>query len=242
MRSHMQSTRNIPKLHHHSILHAPIVYHSRHFAIMEHLDGACSCKPASKLHHEQTPPQQPEHKPTVLRRFMSIGSRRSKAASKAESNTKSDSTPSLQILSPHSAGSGLEKKHRRSISTFLSSRASTYEPEPPKRKSDVQITHIPVTEPSFSSIPPATTKGTKDKTSGQSHLPLTGDPYHLLQMQPRKDSAVKAFNEMPAAPSRTAALRSHPVEKEDLEGEYMFHTPDEFWGRHKADYWGRKDS
>lgn len=209
---------------------------------MTDLDGACSSKPASKLHHEQTLPQQPETKPTKLRRFMSIGSRRSKAASKADSNTKSNSTPSLQVLSLRSAGSNLEKKHKHSISTFLSSRSSTREPEPPKRESDVQITHIPVTEPSFLSTPSAATKETKDETNGQSHLPLTGDPYHLLQMQPRQDSAVKAFHEMPAAPSRTAALRSHPVEKEDLEGEYTFHTPDEFWGRHKTDYWGRKNS
>ena len=155
---------------------------------------------------------------------------------------RTPSPPSLQVLSPRSAGSGLEKKHKRSISTFLSSRSSTREPEPPKRESDVQITHIPVTEPSFLSTPSAATKETKDETNGQSHLPLTGDPYHLLQMQPRQDSEVKAFHEMPAAPSRTAALRSHPVEKEDLEGEHTFHTPDEFWGRHKTDYWGRKNS
>jgi hypothetical protein len=211
------------------------------------LDGACSSKPASKSHHEQTPPQQPEHKPTKLQRFMSVGSRRSKvaskAASKAESNTKPDSTSSLQVLTPRSAGSAIgTKKHKRSVSTFLSSRSSTYEPEPPKRESDVRIAHTPVTEASSLSAPPAATKEAEDNTSGQCHLPLTGDPYHPLQMQPRKDSAIKAFHELTGAPSRTAALRSHPVGKEDLEGEYTFHTPDEFWGRHKTDYWGRKNS
>ncbi|OSS53923.1 hypothetical protein B5807_00481 [Epicoccum nigrum] len=210
---------------------------------MTDLDGACSSKLASESHHEQTIPQQPEHKPTKLRRFMSIGSRRSKAASKAELNTKPDSATSLQVFSPRSAGSDLQtKKHKRSVSTFLSSRLSTHKSEPPKRESGVEITHIPVTETSFLSAPPAATKETKDNTNGQSHLPLTGDPYHPVQMQPRKDSAIKAFHEVPAAPSRTAALRSHPVQKEDLEEEYTFHTPDEFWGRHKTDYWGRKNS
>lgn len=207
----------------------------KHFAVTMDLDGACSSKPASKSHHKQTLPQQLENKPTKLRRFMSIGSRRSKAASEAESNLKSDIRPQLQALLPRSAGSGLEtKKHTRSFSAFILSR-STSEPVPPKRESDVHITHIPVTEPSFSSTPPAATRETKDEASGQTHLPLTGDPYHLLQMQPRQQSAMEAFHEVPAAPSRTEALRSHPVEKEDLEGEDMFHTPHEFWRRHKTD-------
>lgn len=61
-------------------------------------------------------------------------------------------------------------------------------------------------------------------------MPVTGDPYQPVQMQPRKDSATKSFYNMPTAASRAAALTSHPVEKKDLESEEDFQTPGESLG------------
>ncbi|KAF3007381.1 hypothetical protein E8E13_001108 [Curvularia kusanoi] len=198
------------------------------------LDGACESKPAHEPHQKQT---LAEYKPTKLRRFMSIGSRRSRTFRSNSIHTNPGSTPPLQTLSPRPTGFDPDiKKHKRSVSAFLLSRPSARESVPPKRESDACTTqdHLPVTETSSVSFPPAANKDMNDSRKDSGHLPLTGDPYHSVQMQPRKDSAIKAFHEMPPAASRNAALRSHPVESRDLEVGDQFHTPEEFWGRQKA--------
>ncbi|KAF2633772.1 hypothetical protein BU25DRAFT_453497 [Macroventuria anomochaeta] len=196
------------------------------------LDGASDSKPTVELDHKHTAIRKPEHKPTKLRRFMSIGSRGSKVPSKPDINTKPGNTPPLQTLSPRPTEHEpqAKKQTKRSISTFLLSKnSSANEPEPANDRDHFTTAqdYLPVTETSLSSSPPAT-KGGEGSLEGQRHLPVTGNPYQSVEMQPRKDSATKSFCDMPAAASRTAALTSHPVGKEDLESEEEFQTPPEF--------------
>jgi hypothetical protein len=95
--------------------------------------------------------------------------------------------------------------------------------------------HFPVTE-TAERCPPAAA-GTEDegRLGSRGHLPVTGNPYHPVQTQPRKDSVMKSLYDMPLSASRSAALTSHPVGKEDLESEEEFQTPRESGGAGKGD-------
>jgi hypothetical protein len=198
------------------------------------LDGASDSKPTLEFDNEHTGLQKGDRKPTRLRRFMSIGSRGSNAPSKLRKNPGSDHTAPMQTLSPRPTEwePWVKTQNNRSISTFLSKNSSNNGPQPTKNKDNVSSTqnHPPVTEVSSLSLPPAAIKGEARSVEGQGHLPVTGDPYQPVQMQPRKDSATKSFYNMPTAASRTAALTSHPVGKEDLESEEELQTPRESLG------------
>ena len=223
------------------LMRSPQSHTLPHFTATMNLDGASASKPTLQLGHEHASIRQPEHKPTKLRRFMSIGSRRSKIPSKPDVNTKPGNTPPLQTLSPRPTEfEPWDKKHaKRSISTILLSKTSpTNEPDSAKSGGNVNTAqgHLPVTETSSLLLLPVAARGDGDSLEGKGHLPLTDNPYQSVQMQPRKDSVTKSFKDMPAAASRSAALTSHPVGKEDLENEEEFQTPVEFWGRQKGDY------
>lgn len=95
--------------------------------------------------------------------------------------------------------------------------------------------HVPVTETASLSLPAAAVKEDESRLANQRHLPLTANPHQSAQAQARKDSAVKSFYDMPLSASRTAALTSHPVGREDLESE-EFRTPREFDMAWTGDY------
>ena len=213
------------------------------------LDGTSESKHTPEAHNEHTGIQKAEHKPTRLRRFMSIGSRGNNAPIKLRKNPQPDISAPMQTLSPRPTEREprAKKPAKRSISAFLLSR------DTPSKESqaagDLGSTesaqgsaqgfaqgHLPVTETSSLSLPPTSTKADEYGIERQGHLPVTGDPYHSVQTKTRQDSATKSFYSMPITVSRTAALTSHPVGKEDLEGEEEFQTPGEFWGRQKGEY------
>lgn len=205
------------------------------------LDGTSDSKPIVETSHVHTNTPKLEHKPTKLRRFMSIGSRGSKPTSRTEMNNKPGNTPPLQTLSPRPTEfePRAKKQTKRSISTFLLSKPfSINEHEPQKDDGDTSTAqgHVPVTETASLSLPQAATKEDGDNVGSQGHLPVTGNPYRSVQSQPRKDSATKSFYDRPLSASRTAALTSHPVGKGDLESEEAFKTPRVCSGRQTGDY------
>lgn len=206
-----------------------------------HLDGASDSKPTLEFDNDHHGTRKADPKPTRLRRFMSIGSRGERQPSKLRKHHEPDTSAPMTTLVPQPTMSEPwpKKQTKRSISTLLLSRNTlSDDPRTGKDQANTDTTqgHLPVTETSSLSFPPAATKGEEHGIKGQGHLPVTGDPYQSVQMQPRKDSVTKSFCNMPTAASRTAALTSHPVGKEDLESEDKLQTPGGFWGRQKEEY------
>ncbi|KAJ4382329.1 hypothetical protein N0V86_002663 [Didymella sp. IMI 355093] len=203
-------------------------------------DGASDSKPALETVQEHPATPRPSQKPTRLRRFMSIGSRGSAPSRRVATTTTPSTTPPLQALSPRPTESEpAAKKHaKRSISALLLSKpASPTQHEAAKHNVDATTGqgHLPVTETAERCLPAAA--GTEDEggLGSPGHLPVIGDPYHSVQAQPRKDSVMKSLYDMPLSASRSAALTSHPVGKEDLESEEEFQTPRESGGAGKGD-------
>lgn len=204
------------------------------------LDVVNDGKPVLKLKHADDNTRQPQPKITKLRRFMSIGSRSRSGAvlSKHNTSTELDSTVSMQNLSPRPIESETRPKTQpmRSISNFLL-RTSANASESVEDGESVHTArvHVHVTKPFSGKLPPPFEQGKEECLRRQGHLPLTGNPCQPLQMQPRKDSAIKSFYDLPTAASRSAALTSHPVGKEEAaESEDECPTPGEFWGRKKG--------
>lgn len=203
------------------------------------LDGASDSRPALETVQEHHATPKLEHKPTKLRRFMSIGSRGSKLSSRVDTDTKPGNTTPLQILSPRPTE--LEpraKKHtKRSISTFLLSKTSSAnDHEFANDNSDTGTVrgHVPAIKTTAPSLPAAAAR--KDECSlGSQEYPLVpAKPRQSVQTQQRKDSVTKSFHDVPLSASRTAALTSHPVGKEDLDSE-EYKTPREF-GERQMEY------
>ena len=196
------------------------------------LDGASDSKPTLETVREHHAIPDLERKPSKLRRFMSIGSRDRKSVGRLNLPTNASTTPPLQMLSPRPTDfePGAKKHAKRSISSFLLPRTPASEPEL-ENKNNVEANagqaHVPVSETAELSLPAAPGKEDGDRLGNHGHLPVTGSPYLSKQEQSRKDSATKSFYDMPLSASRTAALTSHPVGKEDLKSEEEFQTPRE---------------
>jgi hypothetical protein len=178
-------------------------------------DGASDSKPASGFDTEPTSTRTHNLKPSKLRRYMSISSRRRNQSNKSGTDNANE-IPHKQTVPP---------------------RPTDFKPWAKKREGDLAPQgHLPVTEDPSQSISLPVAKMNGDGSEGPGDLPMIGDPYHSVQMQPRRDSVFKSARTVSTSPSRTAALTSHPVGKEDLESEEEFQTPGEFWGRKKGDY------
>ncbi|KAH6616609.1 hypothetical protein C7974DRAFT_379488 [Boeremia exigua] len=209
------------------------------------LDGSSDSKPIHELDHDHISGRQPEHKPTKLRRFMSIGSRSrgNKVYGELYMNTASSRTPPLQPLSFRYAESESRNKKqiKRSISSFFLSKTSTDSPEPTKGGNQLRTaqSRVPVTKSLSLSLLPTATTGDWGSLKDREYLPHTAKPYQTAQMQPRKDSATKSFYDMPTAMSRNAALTSHPVREEDLASEDKAQVSGKLWGRRQGEP-GRK--
>lgn len=200
------------------------------------LNGASDSKPTQ---HGDTSVGQLRHKPTKLRRFMSIGSR-SRGDTRLNKHHKPvmcDNTAPMQTISPRpiEPESRPKTQLKRSISNFLLSRTSTNTSEAAKGEDFVHTVRgrLPTTEHSSMMLPLAVTRRGEDTSKGQGHLPLAGDPYQFVHMQSRKDSAVKSFYDLPTAASRSAALSSHPVRKEDMRSGDERPSPGELGGRQR---------
>ncbi|KAF3048759.1 hypothetical protein E8E11_006796 [Didymella keratinophila] len=209
-----------------------------------HLDGASDSKPALETVHEHHSIPSLERKPSKLRRFMSISSRDRKSLNRLNLPTNAGTTPPLQTLSPRPTEfePGAKKHTKRSISSYLLPRtpASEHQPANANNNNNNNVNasvqgHVPVTETAELSLPAVPGKEDEDRLGNHGHLPvICGNPSLSKHEQARKDSATKSFYDMPLPASRTAALTSHPVGKEDLESE-GFRTPRELDGAWKGD-------
>lgn len=198
------------------------------------LDGASDSKPALKTVQEHRTPPSLERKPSKLRRFMFVGSRDRKSLSRLGPSSNAVATTPLQTLSPRPTDlePGPKKRTKRSMSSFLLPRSPASEHGLANNKNVEASTvqdRVPVTESAQLLLPTATVKEDEDSLKNQGHLPVTGKSHLSKHNQSRKDSATKSFYDMPLFASRTAALTSHPVGKENLESE-QFHTPKEVHG------------
>lgn len=205
------------------------------------LDGTGDSKPVRNLKHDDAGVRHPQHKPTKLRRFMSIGSRSGAgiSSSKHHTATEFDTTSSMQTLSarPTESESRLKQLPKRSISNFLLSRTSIHAPETKKGEAHAYTvkSRVPVAGTS-TGLPSAAHKVEEDGLEDQGPLLLSGNPSKSAHMQRRKDSARKSVYDMPGVASRTAALTSHPVSQGDLESEAECPTPGEFSGPQEGDH------
>lgn len=208
-----------------------------------HLDGASDSKPALGTVQEHHAILNLERKPSKLRRLMSISSRDRKSRSRLNLPTNADTTPSLRTLSPRPTEfeSGAKKHIKRSMSSFLLPRTLASEDQTASNNNNnvdasaVQG-HVPVTETAELSLPAAPGEEDGDRLGNHGHLPVTCGNHSLSKYeQARKDSVTKSCYGIPLSASRTAALTSHPVGKEDLESEEEFRTSRGFAGAWKGD-------
>lgn len=222
----------------HAIAHLPSPLR---LASSMNLDGASDSKAALETVQEHHTIPNLERKPSKLRRFMSIGSRDRKSVGRLNLPTNAGTTTPLQTLSPRPTvfEPGAKKHAKRSMSSFLLPRTPASEPDLAKKNNvDANAVqgHVPVTGTAELSLPAAPGKEDGDRLGSSGHLPVTGHPYVSRQRQSRKDSATKSFYDTPLSASRTAALTSHPVGKEDLKSAEEFQTPRGPDGAWKGDY------
>jgi hypothetical protein len=208
-----------------------------------HSSSALSITPRIKHEPRRRQRQQSRtrDRPRTPYNFMSIGSRDRKSVGRLNLPTNAGTTTPLQTLSPRPTvfEPGAKKHAKRSMSSFLLPRTPASEPDLAKKNNvDANAVqgHVPVTGTAELSLPAAPRKEDGDRLGSSGHLPVTGHPYVSRQRQSRKDSATKSFYDMPLSASRTAALTSHPVGKEDLKSAEEFQTPREPDGAWKGDY------
>ncbi|KAF9697133.1 hypothetical protein EKO04_004774 [Ascochyta lentis] len=211
---------------------------------------------------EQAAVQNSDHKPTKLRRLLSIRSRGRHASNKLKKHPEpNDTSASMTILSPRPTETEPCEKRppKRSLSSFLLRRSSgsrdsvpPLSPSPSPSPSIVPLPsqtgvrgrelvgqgHLPVTETSCLFPLPLSTAARVEGDTAEGGHELGSPAGTVGQKQSRKDSVVKSSRGVSASRSRAAALTSHPVGEEDGESEDEFLTPGEFWGRQKGDYVG----